>query len=34
MTKFTGRFADDMERWYNYKGNKPNRQAFYGRLCC
>lgn len=23
-----------MERRYNYSGVKPNKQAFYGRLCC
>lgn len=33
MAKFTGRFAEDMERRRAQPEPKPSKQAFYGRLC-
>lgn len=33
MTKFAGRFAEEMERRRAQPDPKPGKQVFYGRLC-
>ena len=34
MTNFSGRFAEEMARWFQQPDPKPGKQTFYARLCC